>query len=556
MIDPRRLGEILTSEFGLDSAELEKALGFQKEYGGRLGEILLHSGVITEEQLMEALGLQTGFPDLRTLGAEPIQSPPPPLGGVAPSWYLSNGALPLMQVDGEIRLLMRDPFDSHILEAVGRIYPEKRIRPFIADERRYRDAESRFRDLFLEKSAPAFNESEVEHLRDLAAEAPVIRMVNAMISRAAEQRASDIHLENHKEHLNVRYRIDGVLHDVDQVMSQTAMAMVSRIKILAELDIGEKRLPQDGRIRARLSGQGYDIRVSTLPTIHGENVVLRLLESESVDYELDRLGLGCMHEQSMQRLLANSFGLILVTGPTGSGKSTTLYSLLNRLNTRERKIVTVEDPVEYQLEGISQIQVHESIGLTFAGILRNILRQDPDVIMIGEIRDRETAEIAIRASLTGHLVLATLHTNDSLSAITRLVDMGVDDYLVYSSLLGIVAQRLVRRLCRECRVPDPQGRERFDPLGKGDLPTGSAGMDKPMYRAQGCDACVGTGYHGRTGVFEFLEVTPGIRDRLRAGDVDGLRADLKKSGFRTLRDDAVLKWFDGITTADEVLRVT
>jgi type II secretory ATPase GspE/PulE/Tfp pilus assembly ATPase PilB-like protein len=378
-----------------------------------------------------------------------------------------------------------------------------------------------------------------------------------MISRAAEFRSSDIHLESHDDFLKIRYRIDGVLKDIDRVVAETASAVISRIKIMADLDIGEKRLPQDGRIQIKVSGRMFDIRVSTLPTIYGENIVMRLLEKESIRYDIDTLGLIDHDKKILKRLISHNFGLILVTGPTGSGKSTTLYSVLDDLNQEEAKIITVEDPVEYQLEGISQIQVQEQIGLSFATILRNILRQDPDIIMIGEIRDKETAEIAIRASLTGHLVLATLHTNDAVSAVTRLVDMGIQDYLVNSSLLGVAAQRLVRKNCPQCSrkaEPDPS---LLKELQVSQIKEKYGVNTFNFTKGSGCEHCAATGYLGRTGVFEILEFSDDLKSALlEHKEYEYLKQVVLKKHVKTLREDAVLKWISGHTTAEEVFRVT
>lgn len=326
---------------------------------------------------------------------------------------------------------------------------------------------------------------------------------------------------------------------------------------MSNLDIGEKRLPQDGRIQIKVSGKLFDIRVSTIPSIHGENVVMRLLEKENINYNISSLGLSDPDVAVLKELVANNFGLILVTGPTGSGKSTTLYSLLNSMNMREKKIITVEDPVEYQIPGITQIHVHEQIGLTFATILRNILRQDPDIIMIGEIRDRETAEIAIQSSLTGHLVLATLHTNDSVSAITRLVDMGVDTFLINSSLLGVLAQRLVRRICPICRTPEPMLPHYAHEVNLDYMKNKFGFKEFQFHRGRGCELCANTGFRERIGVFEILRYTDEIKSlMLETTDYEKIKRRLNEKNFKTLREDAVLKWINGITTLEEVFRVT
>lgn len=554
-----RFGEILEDIFAVDHGEIEKALKFQQQYGGRLGEILLNSGVVTEEQVTTVLSRQFGIARVgEVLGDQELAALPfEPLQEIAPTWFITNEIIPLLARERQVYFVIKDPLEVFPIEVVNRLYSNYQPVFLLADDREYREIVRQFNSKYFQSEGIGFNADEIEKLRDLAGEAPVIKLVNSMISRAAEYRSSDIHLESHDHFLKIRYRIDGVLKDIDRVVAETASAVISRIKIMANLDIGEKRLPQDGRIEIKVSGRMFDIRVSTLPTIYGENIVMRLLEKENIRYDMDTLGLTRRDREIVKRLIGHNFGLILVTGPTGSGKSTTLYSILGDLNQEERKIITVEDPVEYQLDGISQIQVQESIGLTFASILRNILRQDPDIIMIGEIRDRETAEIAIRASLTGHLVLATLHTNDALSAVTRLVDMGMDDYLVNSSLLGVVAQRLVRRNCIHCleevKANESMMKElQVEGIAKkwGIQPTG-------FKRGRGCPLCANTGYLGRTGIFEILEFSDHLKSALlKSKEYDHLKQAIELGNFKTLRDDAVVKWMTGQTTGEEVFRVT
>ncbi len=550
-------GEILEELFAINREEVEKALKFQQEYGGKLGEVLLNSGIISEEQITAVLSRQFNIPEVQQIVKDFSELEFAPLKEIEPVWFITNEIIPLYAKDQEMFFAVKDPMNLYPMEVVQGVYHDYRKTFLLADDRKYREITHFFNAKYFKGEGGEFRKDEVEKLRDMAGEAPVIKFVNSMISRAAEYRSSDIHLESHDDFIKIRYRIDGVLKDIDRVVADTASAVISRIKIMADLDIGEKRLPQDGRIQIKVSGRVFDIRVSTLPTIYGENIVMRLLEKENIRYEIDTLGLIEPDKKILQRLIGHNFGLILVTGPTGSGKSTTLYSILDDLNREETKIITVEDPVEYQLEGISQIQVQEQIGLSFAGILRNILRQDPDIIMIGEIRDRETAEIAIRASLTGHLVLATLHTNDAVSAITRLIDMGVEDYLVNSSLLGVVAQRLVRKICPHCTrsvEPDPsllqelqvpQAREKY-------------GITAYSFKkGQGCEKCAGTGHLGRMGVFEVLEFSAELKSALLTHkEYDYLKKIVMKEHFKTLREDAVLKWINGLTTAEEVFRVT
>ncbi|MGH7964938.1 MAG: type II secretion system ATPase GspE, partial [Candidatus Binatia bacterium] len=398
------------------------------------------------------------------------------------------------------------------------------------------------------------DQEDVEHLRDLASEAPVIRLVNALIARALEQRASDIHIEPFEKELRVRYRIDGILHDVDAPPRKLQAALISRVKLMAKLNIAERRLPQDGRIKLRMLGREIDLRVSTLPTLYGESVVLRILDRSSIVVSLDSLGFPRDTLEEFDTLITRPYGMILVTGPTGSGKTTSLYGALDKINSPDKKIITIEDPVEYQLRGVNQIHVKPQIGLTFANGLRSIVRQDPDVIMIGEIRDYETAEIAVQAALTGHLVFSTLHTNDAAGAVSRLLEMGVEDYLLASSLLGIMAQRLVRTLCRHCRRPVEGG---VRPTGNGSGTNGQEIVPMAVYEPQGCEECAMTGYHGRSGIFELLPLSEGVRQLiLKRASADIIKNCAVSEGMRTLREDGWRKVSEGTTTVAEVLRVT
>jgi len=395
---------------------------------------------------------------------------------------------------------------------------------------------------------------DIEHLRDMASEVPVIRLVNNLVSRAVERRASDIHIEPFEKEFRVRYRIDGILQTVDAPPVNLKAAIISRVKLMAKLNIAERRLPQDGRIKLKVLGKEIDLRVSTLPTLYGESVVMRILDkSDSSAFDLRRLGFPENLLAKIEKLTSMPHGILLVTGPTGSGKSTTLYSAMKRINLPDKKIITIEDPVEYQMDGINQIHVNAQIGLTFASGLRHIVRQDPDVIMIGEIRDLETAEIAIRSALTGHLVFSTLHTNDAPSAITRLVDMGVENYLLSSCLIGVLAQRLVRIICRHCRVEYWEEPERMKALG---LEVQGYSKAK-VYRGQGCEQCGFTGYESRKGIFELMEPDDEIRKMIVANESSNIIANYARHhGMKTLREDGVEKILEGTTTLDEVLRVT
>ncbi len=396
-------------------------------------------------------------------------------------------------------------------------------------------------------------EENVDHLRDMASEGPVIRLVNLIITRATERRASDIHFEPFEDHFRVRYRIDGVLHDVESPPRRLQSAIISRVKIMAKLNIAERRLPQDGRIMLRVKGKEIDFRVSSIPTIHGESMVLRILDKTSMVLDLEKLGFSKDYLEAFENLIEQPHGIILVTGPTGSGKTTTLYCALQKINSPEKKIITVEDPVEYQLKGVNQIQVKASIGLTFANALRSIVRQDPDVILIGEIRDAETAEIAIHSALTGHLVLSTLHTNDAPSAITRLINMGMEDFLLSSTVIGILAQRLVRLACPFCQVPRSPDPAILKEMGL----YGVSLEGLKISDVKGCEKCGNTGYWGREGIFEFLKVSEDIQ-KLILGKKDSniIKEAARKNGMRTLREDGWMKVKQGITTVSEVLRVT
>ena len=396
------------------------------------------------------------------------------------------------------------------------------------------------------------NDEDIDHLRDMASEAPVVRLVNHIISSAIGCRSSDIHIEPFEKTLKVRYRIDDILHEREVLPRSLQAAVVSRVKILANLNIAERRLPQDGKINAKLGGKDIDLRVATVPTVHGEGVVIRILDRGGLVLEPGELGLAAENKEKFEHMITKPHGMILVTGPTGSGKTTTLYAALEKLNTSDRKIITIEDPVEYQLEGINQIQVKPQIGLTFANGLRNIVRQDPDIILVGEIRDRETAEIAIHAALTGHLVFSTLHTNDAAGAITRLIEMGLTDYLIASTLIGVVAQRLFRRICMKCKKAVTPNEFEMNEL------KGIAGSvnNVKIYKGEGCKDCVSTGYWGRIAAFEILVIDDNIRALiLKSPGANTIRAAAINRGMKTLKEDSLRMVMDGITTVDEVLRV-
>ncbi len=500
----------------------------------------------------------------RTIDAHDFPEKPPIVNGLTPQQMQQWKILPLEVADDKIIVAMSDPSDLYLVELLEDVY-QRRVEPLRASEEdilstiyRWYEAETDM-EANEEETESSMDEGlwdDPEQLRDLATEAPVVRLVNHVINQALEVRASDIHFEPFRDHLKIRYRIDGVLHDIETVSKKLQPAITSRLKLMAKMNIAEMRLPQDGRIKVKDGRREIDIRVSSLPTIFGESIVLRLLNREEVKLELESLGITPKVLEKFDYLIRRPYGMILVTGPTGSGKTTTLYSVMNRINSPEKKIVTVEDPVEYQLEGINQIQVKSNIGLTFASALRTILRQDPDIILIGEIRDSETAEIAVQSALTGHLVFSTLHTNDAASAITRLEEMGIEPYLISSCLLAVMAQRLVRKICPNCKE------EYLLPEGLLDETASALGVSKDQipvrqWRGKGCPSCANTGYSGRTGIYELLEVNDGIPALILNGENSStISKKAQENGMKTLRQDGLLKVANGITTLEEVMRVT
>jgi general secretion pathway protein E len=472
--------------------------------------------------------------------------------------------IPGKQENNTLTVIMANPYDFYTLDAI-RLATQKDIQVLLGEESKILEAIERSygtggssMEKIIEdmESIPDYqggDEENVDQLRDMASEGPVIRLVNLVITRAIERRASDIHLEPFEDNFRVRYRVDGVLHDVESPPKRLQAAIISRVKIMAKLNIAERRLPQDGRIMLRVKGKEIDFRVSTVPTIHGESIVLRILDKSSIVLDIMKLGFARDTLDVFQDLIDHPHGIILVTGPTGSGKTTTLYCALGRINSPDKKIITVEDPVEYQLKGINQIQVKPAINLTFANALRSIVRQDPDVILIGEIRDAETAEIAIHSALTGHLVLSTLHTNDAPSAITRLINMGMEDYLLSSTIIGILAQRLVRTACPHCRVPYTP-----DPAILHEMKMDGVNPEEmKIFDVKGCSQCGNTGYWGRLGIYELLRVTEDIQKLImEKRDANVIKEQARKNGMRTLREDGWLKVREGITTVSEVVRVT
>ncbi|HYG90387.1 MAG TPA: type II secretion system ATPase GspE [Azospirillum sp.] len=542
----------------LSPAAMARAMRLHAENGDPIGFILISLGLVPEATIAEALAAHMGLPL-----AGPVDYPQEPLfeDDLSVRFLQQARVMPLGEADGRVVVGMVNPLDQTPLQALQLALGRKtEIRVCLPTE-----FERAFAQLYNGRPdargaddagpSPDEGDDDIERLKDLASEAPVIRLVNALIADAVEARASDIHIEPLEAALRVRYRIDGALREMDAPPRRLATAIVSRIKIMARLNIAERRLPQDGRIRATIRGRDVDLRVSTVPIMHGESVVLRVLDRASVQLDFSSLGFSPEDQGAFRAVLKKPNGILLVTGPTGSGKTTTLYASLTELNAPDTKIFTCEDPIEYHLPGINQVQVKPNINLTFAHVLRSILRQDPDIIMVGEIRDIETAEIAIQASLTGHLVLSTLHTNDAASAITRLLDMGAQDYLLTATVNAVVAQRLVRRLCRSCCAPYEVPAALADQLGLAAL-TGSGGPWR-MHRPVGCPECGGGGYHGRTTILEIMPVTERIQSLiLRKPDARSIARAAAEDGMRSLYEQGLLKALAGTTSLEEVLRVT
>jgi general secretion pathway protein E len=549
------LGEQLIGKGLLAARDLERALAAQREMGGYIGEVLIRLGLVAEPDLFRNLAehldvewiQKEGFPE------EPLEIDPLPL-----AFLFNNQIAPVRSSDDETVFASSAPQADFVQKALrlgtGKTVQmalasaqdiEQALKVYLADE------QSDF-----EQAAEAYvNDDEfVEHLKDLASETPVIQLVNQLIQRSLDLGASDIHIESVDGGLRIRYRIDGVLQDgATPVDERLSAAVISRIKLLANLNIAERRLPQDGRIMMRVKGHELDLRVSSLPTVHGECVVMRVLDRQSVRLDIEDMGFSPDILKHYLSLLNRPHGVLLLTGPTGSGKTTTLYASLSNLDSDSLKIITVEDPVEYQLEGINQIPVQSQIDLTFARALRSILRQDPDIIMIGEMRDTETAQISVQAALTGHLVLSTLHTNTAAGAITRLEDMGVERFLITAAVNGVLAQRLLRKLCPACKRPAQLDAEQLSRLGM----TGEAPEEAEVYEAVGCDKCKGTGYSGRSAIHELFVLDDEIQRAILDGsDANQLREVARAKGMATLYEDGMRKVLAGQTSLDEVLRVT
>ncbi len=556
--EPRkRLGEILVDRRKLSERDLDRALLAQREMGGYLGEVLLRLGLVAEADLVSALCDQLGL----TLAVKAEYPEEPVVVESLPvEFLLNNRVVPLARQDDLMTFAAVIPQDAFLLKALGLATGAGILVKLglEADVTAALEVYSQSEEEALQDDLSGFHSSDeefVEHLKDLASEAPVIHRVNQVIQRALDMGASDIHLESFEDGLHLRYRVDGVLHDASQsVDANLSAAIISRVKLLANLNIAERRLPQDGRIMMRVKGHELDLRVSTLPTVHGEGVVMRVLDRQSIRLNLADMGFSRDTYDRFVDLLSRPHGVLLLTGPTGSGKTTTLYAALSNMDYESRKIITVEDPVEYQLHGINQIPVHADIGLTFARALRSILRQDPDIIMIGEMRDTETAQIAVQSALTGHLVLSTLHTNTAAAAITRLEDMGVERFLITAAVNGVLSQRLIRKLCGHCK----QAAELSDEaLRQSGLFRFMAEGERQVFEPVGCEHCKGTGFSGRVAIHELFTLDGAAQRVVLAGaDANQLHEHARSRGMFTLYEDGLRKVAEGSSCLEEVLRVT
>lgn len=562
-----RIGDVLVEKGLISHEQLQSAVDKQKQLGGKqpIGEILVSMGLITERDRVMALGEQWGveFVDLTdVLVPEDVSSL------ISQELARRYKMIPLEVIGDRIKMAMKNPLDIFATDEI-RLMTGKEVIPLIATEdsillainENYKVAAQNLNNVLqtfqveeveLDKKRPEELAAEVDQAE--AESAPIIKLANALISKAITEKASDIHIEPARESIRVRYRVDGILMDGLTVPKNAQNALTSRIKIMADMDIAEKRAPQDGRISMIIQGKQYDFRVSSLPAVYGEKIVMRVLDKSNINIGLHRLGLLPHTFEMFESMLMRSYGIILVTGPTGSGKSTTLYSSLAKVNSGEKNIITIEDPVEYEIPGITQVGVNNKANMTFAAGLKAMLRQDPDIIMVGEMRDQETANIAIEAALTGHLVFSTLHTNDASGAVARLMDMGVEPFLIASATVGVMAQRLMRRVCDKCKTTYEPPREAVKRLGMNldDMETGRI----TFYRGRGCEVCKGTGYKGRVGCYELLPVTDKVRELILAhASAYAIREAAIEGGMRSLKEDAMEKILLGMTTLEESLRV-
>jgi len=549
----KKLGNLLIDAGIISREQLEQALQLQKNTGKKVGEILVEQGLVQEKEIVEVLEFQLGIPhmDLDKHFIDPDIS-----NLISEDLARRHLLIPVKVKEGRLVIAMADPLNifaiddvkiatgmdvevviatsKDILSAIDQYYGKKNVEQAIEE----------FKKEFDFDNITEVDEKTLSEINN----APVVKLVNSIIRQAIRSKASDIHIEPFEHHVRVRFRIDGELQEIMSPAKSTHAAIVTRIKIMGKMDIAEKRVPQDGRYEAVIDGKEVDLRISSLPTVYGEKIVIRILQRDSTMLTRKQLGFTQHNMKKLDDIIKSPNGIILVTGPTGSGKSTTLYALLRELNTPNKNLITVEDPVEYRIEGINQVPVNNKAGMTFASALRSILRQDPDIIMIGEIRDTETAEIAVRASITGHLVLSTMHTNDTASTVSRLIDMGIEPYLVSSSVVGIIAQRLVKRICEGCKTdykPTPEEKEML-------------GLDKDitLHKGTGCSACGGTGYKGRIAVHEIMTITKELRALINKGaSVDEIREAAEKQGMLTLQENCRQLIVDGISTIEEMLRV-
>jgi general secretion pathway protein E len=556
--------EILRNRIGIDEEKIQKIKDLRITGEESLADRIKSEGIVDEVSLLKAFSLMLGLEMIDKIPSSMIDTEL--ASSFTVSYLKQKKAIPVKNGDKGLLIAINDPFDyetiDHITQTLGIgfletvLAPESEIGKAVnkAFEEGPHTAEQVLKDIDEEDSERIFAEiGETTDLLEDTSEAPVIKFVNLMFSKAAKSRASDIHIEPYQQDLKIRFRIDGLLYNMFNPPKRLHPSITSRIKVMSGLNIAEKRMPQDGRLEIRVGDKDIDLRVSTLPTVYGERVVLRLLDKSSKMFELSELGIPEDHLADIKSLITMSHGIILVTGPTGSGKTTTLYAGLSEINTPEKNIITIEDPVEYQIDGIGQVHVNRKVGLTFATGLRTIVRQDPDVILVGEIRDMETAEIAIQAALTGHLVFSTLHTNDAASAVTRLIDMGIEPFLITSSVLAIIAQRLIRTVCPYCKKPAEMTSEYMKELNVNEKDVKKA----HIFIGEGCEKCLDTGYYGRTGIYEILKMTEQIKQTiLSSSDANVIKQVAVKEGMKALRQDGADKIMKGLSTTEEILRVT
>ena len=562
----KQLGKILVDKKIITSEQLQEALLAQQTSDMRIGQLLLKKGLVTDEQIITSLAEQ--FAIKYKMYIE-FNDPEGILNSINVPYFKKNRIIPFNVKESKktIDVAITDPLKIQPLDDLKMIFPGYKINIFLTSDGEVKKIITTHFDVLKSESTDSVIEgleesdfeiltsqvSETEDIMDMANEAPIIRLVNTIIKQAVNDRASDIHFEPYEKDLAVRFRVDGILYQMFTPPKKYQGAVTSRVKIMANLNIAENRLPQDGRIQLKIGGKDIDIRVSTFPTYYGERIVLRILNKTDMLFDLNSLGFDDHTLKLFNEIIKKTNGIVLVTGPTGSGKSTTLYSVLSRLNSHEVNILTVEDPIEYQLHGIGQMQVKPKIDLTFANGLRSILRQDPDIVMIGEIRDLETAEIAVQSALTGHRVFSTLHTNDAASGITRLIDMGVEPFLIASSVNAFLAQRLVRKLCPHCKESFKPSQKMLNEVG---LKSTSLKGGK-LYRQKGCSKCINTGYSGRVGLYELLPITTEIRKLIMShADTEQIKNKAISEGMKTLLNDGLNKAIDGMTTVEEVLRVS